>query len=79
MAGGYNQLVSANRVKADRLREKVKFIVNAKRNKDLSDVRKAYQQMNQRRRMMRVGGVVGDEQLLKKKKVLRRLMDKSFD
>merc|ERR1712151_34016 len=77
MSAGWNNLIQMYREHMQQVREKVKYIVKCMRDKDAAYVYAAYKGMVERKRMLEGVGMGKAEQ--NKVKLLRRLLDKSYD
>merc|ERR1712178_511308 len=77
MSAGWNNLIQMYREHMQEVREKVKYIVKCMRDKDAAYVYAAWKGMCERKRMLDGVGMGKAEQM--KTKLLRRLLDKSYD
>merc|ERR1712151_695094 len=77
MSAGWNNLIQMYREHMQEVREKVKYIVKCMRDKDAAYVYAAWKGMLERKRMLDGVGLGKAEQ--NKVKLLRRLLDKSYD
>lgn len=77
MAAGFNKLVQDAKARGEALENKVRFIINSLRDKDISASSMAYYQMKRFKDMLMGVGMSDSSKL--KKRIIRKLMDKGYD
>ena len=73
---GFNKLLEQYRAKRAQLRNKLKFVIKALRDKDSLYILQAYNGLKQQAAIL-TGGI--DPAVVKKNQLIRRLMDKGFN